>query len=190
MSRAGTRALKNIDLDTADALHSAAIHLLRRLRTQDDALGLSAPRLSALSVVVFGGPVTITQLAAAEQVSPATISRMAKEMEWEGLLVRERDPPIGEYIGYELQKRESPCSKKAGGGGWRCSQTCLRHSPRKSAAYWPGQPSYSSDSHFLKPTPARRSEVGTDSNSCSRRLLKEYSLLPAFNCSPARSIAR
>ena len=68
MSRAGTRALKNIDLDTADALHSAAIHLLRRLRTQDDALGLSAPRLSALSVVVFGGPVTVTQLAAAEQV--------------------------------------------------------------------------------------------------------------------------
>ena len=95
MSRAGTRSLKNIDLATADALHSAAIHLLRRLRTQDDALGLSAPRLSALSVVVFGGPVTVTQLAAAEQVSPATISRMAKEMEWEGLLVRERDPADG-----------------------------------------------------------------------------------------------
>ncbi|HIF07827.1 MAG TPA: MarR family transcriptional regulator [Gemmatimonadetes bacterium] len=83
------------DLDTADALHSAAIHLLRRLRTQDDALGLSAPRLSALSVVVFGGPVTITQLASAEQVSPATISRMVKEMEWEGLLTRERDPADG-----------------------------------------------------------------------------------------------
>ncbi len=95
MSRAGTRALKNIDLDTADALHSAAIHLLRRLRTQDVALGLSAPRLSALSVVVFGGPLTVTRLAAAEQVSPATISRMAKEMEWEGLLVRERDPADG-----------------------------------------------------------------------------------------------
>ncbi len=95
MSRAVTQAMKKTDLDTADALHSAAIHLLRRLRTQDDALGLSAPRLSALSVVVFGGPVTVTQLAAAEQVSPATISRMAKEMEWEGLLVREKDPTDG-----------------------------------------------------------------------------------------------
>ena len=95
MSRAGPGAVEQADLDTADALHSAAIHLLRRLRTQDDALGLSAPRLSALSVVVFGGPVTVTQLAAAEQVSPATISRMAKEMEWQGLLTRERDPSDG-----------------------------------------------------------------------------------------------
>ena len=95
MSRAAIGAMEHNDLDTADALHSAAIHLLRRLRTQDNTLGLSAPRLSALSVVVFGGPVTVTQLAAAEQVSPATISRMAKEMEWEGLLVRERDPTDG-----------------------------------------------------------------------------------------------
>ena len=87
--------MEQTDLDTADALHSAAIHLLRRLRAQDDALGLSAPRLSALSVVVFGGPVTVTQLAGAEQVSPATISRMAKEMEWQGLLTRERDPSDG-----------------------------------------------------------------------------------------------
>ena len=87
--------MEHTDLDTADALHSAAIHLLRRLRTQDEALGLSAPRLSALSVVVFGGPVTVTQLASAEQVSAATISRMAKEMEWEGLVTRERDPADG-----------------------------------------------------------------------------------------------
>ena len=87
--------MDNTDLDTAYALHSAAIHLLRRLRRQDDALGLSAPRLSALSVVVFGGPVTVTRLASAEQVSPATISRMVKEMEWEGLLTRERDPTDG-----------------------------------------------------------------------------------------------
>ncbi len=87
--------MKNTDLATADALHSAAIHLLRRLRTQDDALGLSAPRLSALSVVVFGGPVTVTQLAAAEQVSPATISRLVKEMAWEGLVAREGDPADG-----------------------------------------------------------------------------------------------
>ena len=99
-SRVSTHAVESTDpdttdLDTADALHSAAIHLLRRLRTQDDALGLSAPRLSALSVVVFGRPVTVTQLAAAEQVSPATISRMVKEMGWEGLVTRERDPADG-----------------------------------------------------------------------------------------------
>ena len=52
----------------ADQLHSAAIHLLRQLRKEDDASGLSAPRLSALSVVVFGGPLTLGALARAEQI--------------------------------------------------------------------------------------------------------------------------
>ena len=95
MSRAREDPDEGQEAQMADRLHSAAIHLLRRLRTEDDALGLSAPRLSALSVVVFGGPVTITRLAAAEQVSPATISRMVKEMEWEGLVERFPDPDDG-----------------------------------------------------------------------------------------------
>ncbi len=43
---------------TAERLHAAAIHLLRRLRREDVASGLTAPRLSALSVVVFGGPLS------------------------------------------------------------------------------------------------------------------------------------
>lgn len=75
----------------ADRLHSAAIHLLRSLRRQDEASGLSGARLSALSVVVFGGPVTVTQLAAAEQVSVPTVTRMLAGMERDGLLKRERD---------------------------------------------------------------------------------------------------
>src|SRR5215510_2529732 len=40
----------------ADRLHSAAIHLLRRVRKQDVATGEGPARLSALSVLVFGGP--------------------------------------------------------------------------------------------------------------------------------------
>lgn len=75
----------------ADRVHSAAIHLLRRLRKQDEALGLTAARMSALSVVVFGGPVTIGRLAEAEQVSPPTITRLLAGMERDGLLKRSRD---------------------------------------------------------------------------------------------------
>jgi DNA-binding MarR family transcriptional regulator len=77
--------------DVADRLHSAAIHLLRTLRRQDEATGLSGARLSALSVVVFGGPVTITRLASAEQISVPTVTRMLAGMERDGLLRRERD---------------------------------------------------------------------------------------------------
>lgn len=75
----------------ADRLHSAAIHVLRYLRTEDEALGLTAPKLSALSVLVFRGPLTMGELAKAEQVTPATISRLVSELERLGLVSRSGD---------------------------------------------------------------------------------------------------
>jgi len=80
---------------TADRLHSAAIHLLRRLRREDAQSGLSAPRLSALSVVVFGGPLTLGELATAEQVRPPTMTRLVSALEDEGLVTREPDASDG-----------------------------------------------------------------------------------------------
>lgn len=79
----------------ADRLHSAAIHLLRRLRQEDAASGLSATRLSALSVIVFAGPLTLGELAEAEQVRPPTISRLVQGLEAEGLVKRLPDPRDG-----------------------------------------------------------------------------------------------
>jgi DNA-binding MarR family transcriptional regulator len=63
-------------LQLADRLHSAAIHLLRRVRKQDLSTGEGPARLSALSVLVFGGPKTLGELAAVEQVKPPTMSRI------------------------------------------------------------------------------------------------------------------
>jgi DNA-binding MarR family transcriptional regulator len=76
----------------ADRLHSAAIHLLRRLRVEDEALGISAPRLSVLSVLVFAGPRRIGELARVEQVEPPTMSRLVDGLVRDGLAVREPDP--------------------------------------------------------------------------------------------------
>lgn len=70
----------------AESLHSAAIHLLRKLRRADLRSGLNAPRLSALSVIVFGGPLTLGQLAAAEQVRPPTMTRIVQALEAKGLV--------------------------------------------------------------------------------------------------------
>jgi DNA-binding MarR family transcriptional regulator len=75
----------------ADRLHSAAIHLLRRVRKQDAATGEGPARLSALSVLVFGGPMTLGQLAAAEQVKPPTMTRMVTGLERSGLVTRVSD---------------------------------------------------------------------------------------------------
>ena len=76
----------------ADRLHSAAIHLLRRLRVEDEALGISAPRLSALSVLVFVGPTRIGDLARIEQVEPPTMTRLVDGLVRDGLAIREADP--------------------------------------------------------------------------------------------------
>ncbi len=75
-------------VDVADRLHSAAIHLLRLVRRVDTATGLSPARLSALSVLVFGGARTVGDLAAAEQVRSPTMSRLVAEMEAAGLVTR------------------------------------------------------------------------------------------------------
>lgn len=91
MPRVGQQPPDN-ETEVADRLHSAAIHLLRRLRVQDASAGLSAPRLSALSVIVFGGPIAMNELARAEQVSAPTISRLASALEADGLVERVDDP--------------------------------------------------------------------------------------------------
>lgn len=72
----------------AERVHSAALRLLRRLRKSDDAMGLSAPKSSALSVLVFAGPQTLKDLAAAEQVRAPTMSRLVAELEAAGLVTK------------------------------------------------------------------------------------------------------
>ena len=76
-------------LETADKLHSAAIHLLRRLRVRDRESGIGPAQLSALSVLVFGGPRSLSELADAEQVRPPTMSRIVSSLTAAGLVKRE-----------------------------------------------------------------------------------------------------
>src|SRR5213082_2488061 len=76
-------------LETADKLHSAAIHLLRRLRVRDRESGVGPAQLSALSVLVFGGPRSLGELADAEQVRPPTMSRIVSGLTAAGLVRRE-----------------------------------------------------------------------------------------------------
>ncbi len=89
----GNAAPGNPDVvSIADRLHSAAIHLLRRVRKQDVATGEGPARLSALSVLVFGGARTLKELAAAEQVKPPTMSRIVAGLERSRLVEIRRDP--------------------------------------------------------------------------------------------------
>ena len=69
-------------------MHSAALHLLRRLAQEDRATGVSPSRLSALSVLVFGGPRTLGALASMEGVTPPTMTRLVAGMVTDGLVER------------------------------------------------------------------------------------------------------
>jgi DNA-binding MarR family transcriptional regulator len=80
------------DDELAARVHSAALHLLRRLAQEDRATGVSPSRLSALSVLVFGGPRTIGSLAAIEGVTPPTMTRLVAAMVADGLVERLPDP--------------------------------------------------------------------------------------------------
>ena len=74
--------------ETADRIHGAAIRLLRFVRQEDAAAGLPTAQLSALSVLVFAGPQSLSALAAAEQVKPPTMSQLVAQMESKGLVAR------------------------------------------------------------------------------------------------------
>ena len=106
LSTAFTKSLSPEALAVADRLHSAAIHLLRRVRKQDGATGEGPARLSALSVLVFAGPRTLGELAAAEQVKPPTMSRIVAGLARSRLVEVTRDP--------EDARRQSIAATRAG----------------------------------------------------------------------------
>jgi DNA-binding MarR family transcriptional regulator len=86
---------------TADRLHSAAIHLLRRVRRTDALTGVPAAQLSALSVLM-GGPRTLGELANAEQVRPPTMSKLVSEMERVDLVRRSGDSEDARVVRVEM----------------------------------------------------------------------------------------
>lgn len=91
--------------EVADRLHSAAIHLLRRAADEDAGSGLSRARLSALSVVVFRGPLTLGELAAAEGVRSATMTGIVHGLVGDGLVRRRPSPADGRAVLVEATAR-------------------------------------------------------------------------------------
>jgi DNA-binding MarR family transcriptional regulator len=89
------------DREIADRLHSAAIHLLRRVRRTDTLTGIPAAQLSALSVLM-GGPRTLGEMATAEQVRPPTMSTLVRDMERAGLVRRSGDADDARVVRLEM----------------------------------------------------------------------------------------
>ena len=89
----------------ANRLHSAAIHLLRGVRKEDVHSGVGPARLSALSVLVFGGATRLTSLARIEQVRPPTMTKIIAGLEAGGLVRRRFDAEDGRAVQLEATAR-------------------------------------------------------------------------------------
>jgi DNA-binding MarR family transcriptional regulator len=99
----GVRATRRTRL--ANRLNSVAIHLLRRISRDDGADGVTPARLSALSVLVYGGACTVGDLARRQGVSLPTISRMVDALVREGLVTRTSDAADRRALRLDVTRR-------------------------------------------------------------------------------------
>jgi DNA-binding MarR family transcriptional regulator len=76
------------DAELAARLRLVVTRLSRRLRQQGET-GISAGQLSALSTIDRCGPMTLGDLAAAEQVQPPSMTRIVSRLEETGLVERQ-----------------------------------------------------------------------------------------------------
>jgi len=109
----GGRTSTNRRTTVADALHSAAIHLLRGVREEDARTGVGPARLSALSVLVFGRPMRLTELARIEQVRPPTMTKVIAGLEAGGLVRRRADPDDARAVRLEATARGTRLLREA-----------------------------------------------------------------------------
>ncbi len=88
-----------------DQLHRLAIALLRGVKVEDERAGVGPALLSALSVLTFGGPLSLGALARAEGVRPPTMSRLVDGLERARLARRRVDPADARGLRIEVTPR-------------------------------------------------------------------------------------
>jgi DNA-binding MarR family transcriptional regulator len=72
--------------------------LVRRLKQAEPANDLTMPETSALSRLDRGGPMTSSELARQDRVSPQSMGVTVAALEQRGLIARDRDPEDGRRI--------------------------------------------------------------------------------------------
>jgi DNA-binding MarR family transcriptional regulator len=81
-------------LATADALRPALLQLARELRREARKVGVSTEQVAILVAIKYAPGIAAGELAAAERVSPAAMSKLVSRLERDGLV--ERAPSEGD----------------------------------------------------------------------------------------------
>jgi DNA-binding MarR family transcriptional regulator len=86
------------DTALASALRLAVMRLARRMRSERPESSLTLTQLSALATLERHGPLTPRELAAAERVSPPSMTRVVASLEEAGLVTRTDHPSDGRQV--------------------------------------------------------------------------------------------
>ena len=86
------------DTALASALRLAVLRLARRMRAERSDTSLTLTQLSALATLERRGPLTPRELAAAERVTPPSMTRVAASLEAAGLATRTDHPSDGRQV--------------------------------------------------------------------------------------------
>ena len=78
---------------------------MRGVRKEDERTGVGPARLSALSVLVFAGPMRLGALARIEQVKPPTMTKVIAGLEAGGLVRRRADAEDARAVRLEATRR-------------------------------------------------------------------------------------
>jgi DNA-binding MarR family transcriptional regulator len=101
MTRQVERTTTPDPAEVAGRLRLPITRLARILRQQDQ-LGLTPTMTAALATIGREGPLTLGALAASEQVSPPTTTRIVAKLEAAGLVRRHADPADGRVTRVDL----------------------------------------------------------------------------------------
>jgi DNA-binding MarR family transcriptional regulator len=86
------------DTALASSLRLAVMRLARRMRSERSDSSLTLSQLAALATLDRRGPLTPRELAAAERVSPPSMTRIASSLEAAGLVTRTDHPSDGRQV--------------------------------------------------------------------------------------------
>ena len=119
----------------ANTVHEVSLRLLRQVRVVDGTSGLSGPRISPLSVLVFAGPLPIGKLARIEQISGPAITKLVDGLALDGFVRRGplEDRPPGRPGRSHPGRGESDSRKGACSAGRRCGSRSWSTRPKGSS---------------------------------------------------------
>ena len=86
----------------ASSLRLAVMRLARRMRSERADTSLTLSQLAALATLERHGPLTPRELAAAERVSPPSLTRIVASLETAGLVTRRSHPTDGRQVLLEV----------------------------------------------------------------------------------------